>query len=63
MNLEAVDQCWQLSNYNTLAFDARLIALLYAIAMLIGTYRLYIDYAVIEDWQLFREQFRIKAIA
>lgn len=49
MNLEALDKCWAMRNYKTLIFDARLIGILYALAMIIGVYRLYKDYGVKGD--------------
>ncbi len=51
MNLEEADHAWKLGAYSTLAFDARLIAILYALAMFIGIYRLYKDYNIKEDWR------------
>jgi Gpi18-like mannosyltransferase len=63
MNLEALDKCWAVKNYKTLIFDARLIGILYALAMIIGAYRLYKDYGVTQDWQVLKERFGKKAIA
>lgn len=50
MNLEAVDKCWDLRNYHTLIFDARLIGLMYGVALLIGWYSLYKNYSFKADW-------------
>jgi hypothetical protein len=50
-------------NYKTLIFDARLISLLYAAAMLIGIYRLYKDYGIKADWQELKGRIGTKKLA
>jgi hypothetical protein len=63
MNLEVLDKCWAMRNYKTLIFDARLISLLYAAAMLIGIYRLYKDYGIKTDWQELQGRIGTKKLA
>jgi Gpi18-like mannosyltransferase len=63
MNLEVLDKCWAMRNYKTLIFDARLISLLYAAAMLIGIYRLYKDYGIKADWQELQGRIGTKKLA
>ncbi len=50
MNLEALDKCFKLQNYNTLIFDARLIAGLYTFALIAGIFMLYKEAAVRHDF-------------
>lgn len=63
MNLESLDKCWELDNYKTFAFDARLISVLYAISLVYGTYRLYKDYGIKADISELKEQFGKKQLA
>lgn len=63
MNSEAVDRCWGIPNYGTLLFDARLIAILYALVIVMGVYRLYKDYSIKTDWEYLKANFAKKSIA
>lgn len=63
MNLEAVDQCWEIKNHGTFIFDPRLIAILYALVIIMGTYRLYKDYGFKADWVFLKNSFSKKALA
>lgn len=57
MNLEVLDKCWHLNNYKTTIFDARLIAALYALAIVLGIFSLYKSYSVKSDYIFIRTNF------
>ncbi|UPT67523.1 MAG: hypothetical protein M0D57_02275 [Sphingobacteriales bacterium JAD_PAG50586_3] len=61
MNLESLDKCWQLDNYGTFIFDARLVGFLYAFALVYGTYRLYKDYGFRSDIQYLKQSFKLSS--
>lgn len=63
MNLEAADHAWRLDNYGTFIFDARLIAILFALSIIYGTYRLYKDYGFRGDISELKERFGKKQLA
>ncbi len=54
MSLETSDKCWKL-NYGTLIFDPRLLASVYAIAIVLGIWYMYKRYNFKGDWVELKE--------